>query len=327
MSTATTVTMLEQMPAAEYHAMPGLSSSGMKDLEVSTLRFWHKHVNPNRSEPEETAFTAFGSALHCAVLESTEAFRARYACELDENDFKGVLVTVDDVKGWLKDKGQIPKGKVKADFVAQAQAIDPHWPILDVLTAQHELQNAGKTIFKVQDWDRLAGCTQSLLNEPRILEILKEGRSEVSLTREDPETGVLLKGRLDWMHPKLTLDVKTFSQKLGKTIDQSINSAITYERYYRAAVNYATLRGWPDTWSGEHVLAFVESEEPFETRLKALRPKTGGQPNLYWQRGLLESRNLTRLYANCVEQYGNKSWRSAQDIDPVIDDELPGMSY
>jgi hypothetical protein len=324
---STAATVIEQLPAAEYHAMPGLSSSGMRDLEVSTLRYWFNHVRPDREEPEETPFMQFGSALHCAVLESTETFRARYACELDMDDFSGALVTMEDLRGWIKDKGHAPKGTKKADVIAQVQAIDPHWPILDVLVSDHERLNAGKTIFKVDDWDRLAGCARSLLNEPRILEILKDGRSEVSLTREDPETGVLLKGRLDWMHPKCTLDVKTFSQKNGKTIDQSVNSAITYEKYYRAAVNYATLRGWPHEWPGEHVLAFVESEEPFETRLKALRPKTGGQPNLYWQRGLLESRNLTRLYANCVEQYGTKPWRSAQDIDPVIDDELPGMSY
>lgn len=324
---ASAATIIENMPADEYHAMPGLSSSGMKDLEVSPLRYWHLHINPNRPIIEETPFTIFGSALHCAVLEGDKIFSSRYACALDPNDFDGILDTADDLKGWLKDKGRHPKGVHKADWIAQVQEADPNWPILEVLKCQYAELARDKTILKVDDWARLSGCVKSLLEEPRIQEILKDGRCEVSMTRVDPETGVLRKGRLDWMHPKLTLDIKTFSQKLGKTIDQSIASAIFYEKYYRQAVNYADLRGWPHEWKGEHVIAFVESEEPHEVRLKALRPKTGGQANIYWQRGVLESKALTRRYADYMERFGNEPWRDAQEIDPLDDSEMPGLNY
>lgn len=322
-----TTTVIEGMPPEEYHALPGLSSSGMKDLEVSPFRYWHLHLNPNRPEQEETPFMTFGSALHCAVLESADVFTSRYACALDVNDFVGALDTVEDLKGWLRDKGQHPVNGKKADFIKQVQGVDPNWPIIEVLKQQHAELTAEKTVLKVDDWNRLAGCAKSLLDEPRIQELLKDGKSEVSLTKIDPETGVLLKGRLDWMHPKVTLDLKTFSQKSGKSIDKSIADAILYDKHYRQAVNYAVLRGWPHDWKGEHVLAFVESEEPFEVRLKALRPKTGGQANLYWQRGVMESKALIRRYADYSERFGIKPWRDAQEVEPLHDEEMPGLSF
>lgn len=309
----------------DYYAMPGLSNSGMKDLAVSPLRYWHLHINPERPADEPTPEMKIGSALHCAVLEP-EAFDKRYACEIIPPD--GCLVTIEDLRGFLRDKGHAPKGTRKAEVVAQVQACDPNAPILDVLVERHAVEHAGKVIFKPEDWVRISGMTASLLDEPRVMSVLEAtGTPESAIFAKDPETGVLLKGKLDWLAPTLTMDLKTFSQKRGKSIDRSVADAILYEQYYRQAYFYATLRGWPKTFSGEFVMAFVESESPYEVRLRVLRPKTGGNANLYWERARVEVRQLIRTYAECMEHFGDKPWRYAQEITPLADEEMPGLSY
>jgi hypothetical protein len=129
------------------------------------------------------------------------------------------------------------------------------------------------------------------------------------------------------MTPKVTLDIKTFSQKRGKSIDKSVTDAIYYEQYYRQAYVYALLRGWPDKWSGDHVLAFVESEEPHEVRLRALRPKSGSQPNLYWLTAGVEVRGFCRTYAACMERFGEKPWRSECTIQALHDEDMPQLAW
>jgi|SRR6185503_6034854 len=316
------------MPASEYFAAPGLSQSAMKDLAVSPLRYWHLHVNPDRPPDEPTSEMQFGQALHCAVLEPRE-FSVRYCQALDRDDIEGCLETMEDIRGWLHDRGIKPKGTKKADVIRQAVEVNPDVPIFEMIRREHYARNSGKTMLTKAIWERVTRAADSLLSEPRVREILSEGQPEVCVFRKDEETGVLLKGRLDWVSPKMTVDPKTFSQKRGKSIDKSIADAIFYEGYYLQAFFYALLRGWPLDWRGDHVMPFVESEEPHEVRIKVLRATTAGQPNLYWERARLECRELIRLYAECASKFGfgKTPWRYAQEMDALMDEELPGMIF
>lgn len=65
--------LIENLPAADYHAAPGLSSSEIKRLLVSPAHF-------KQYQPYETAAMEFGTAVHCAILEP-EAFAATYLVE------------------------------------------------------------------------------------------------------------------------------------------------------------------------------------------------------------------------------------------------------
>jgi hypothetical protein len=316
-----------KMTEQEYHAAPGLSNSGMRDLAISPLRYWHRWINPNRQPVEPSAEMQFGSALHCLVLEPGE-FESRYCCQLCPNDIEGCLTTMDDLRRWLRDKGQTPKGKLKAELTVQVLQYDPSAPVLDVLEDLHASEHRGKVMFSKEDWTRLYGAKDSLMSEPRMKRILgDEGRAEYPIFTVDRESGVALKGKLDWLSPTLTLDVKTFSQKRGRSIDRSVADAILYESYYRQAYFYGLLRGWPQSFSGEFVMAFVESAEPFEVRLKVLRPKFGLEPNLYWIKAQLECRNLIRTFAECTQHFGEKPWRYAREIEPLVDQDMPGIGF
>jgi hypothetical protein len=325
--------------SSDYFSAPGLSNTGLKDLAVSPTRYWHKWLNPERPPDEPTPAMQFGSALHCAVLEPGE-FDKRYACEVSAEDYPGCLVSMDDLRGWLRDHGITPKGTRKDDAISQVQGVDHNVPILEVIERQHFAANQGKTILSRDDWARVHRAAESLRSEPRIQAILADGQAEVAMFATDPDTGVLLKAKMDWVTPKLTMDVKTFSQQRGKSIDKSVTDAIWYERYHWQAYLYSTIRTLqPGADRGDgpmarsravppFVLAFVESEEPHEVRIRELKPMTGGQINLFWERARIEVRGMIQVYAECMAHFGvEKPWRYAREIDPLEDEELPALAY
>ncbi|HXI85327.1 MAG TPA: PD-(D/E)XK nuclease-like domain-containing protein [Verrucomicrobiae bacterium] len=322
----------QRIPAIDYHAAPGLSNSALADLAVSPLRFWHLHVNPNRPGEESTPYLQFGSALHTAVLEPDE-FEKRYACKLDPTLYPNLLDTMDDLKAWLTEHGMQTSAKRKRELVDRVHAKDPDVPILELLKEAHDAKHEGKIQFTVEDWMRIGGAAHSLRSEPKVAEILTNGDAEVSCFVTDPETGVPLKARFDWVTPKCTLDLKTFSQQRSKTIDKTIADAIWYERYYIQAYFYSLVRAISsgDTTAAgpqkapEFIMAFVESEEPHEVRIRSFRPKVAGEINLFWQRARIEVHELIRLYADCLDRFGDKPWRDPRDVDPLEDHELPAL--
>lgn len=312
------------MPTEEYLALPGLSNSGMKDLIVSPLRYWYNFINPDRLPREETPELRLGSALHCAVLEPAD-FDKRYTRVPCEDDWPEALRTDDDLKTWLKDHGIKPTGKLKADRISQVLSSGyEHPPIVDIEVENAIRRGAGKTPLKAEEWLRVAGMAQALRDEPNINKLLDRGKSEQVFRRE--LDGVPLKGCLDWVDDRLILDLKTFSQKRGEDIDRTITQAIWYEGYYRQMAFYAQLRGWPE-WSGDIVVAFVESEPPHETRLRSFHPKSGGQANLYWTRANMDIRRLIHIYGECSKHFGLNPWRYAQDVTPLLDEEIPQLMY
>jgi len=243
---------------------------------------------------------------------------------------------MDDLRGWCKDHGIAPKGTRKAEVIAQVQAnSDPCPPILDSIRERHAVENAGKIELSKDFWYRCGNAAIALRQEPRLAEISENGQPEVWMTATDPDTKVLLKGKLDWVSPTCTVDVKTFSQMRGKSIDKSIADAIWYERYFRQAYFYCYLRSLQPgaekpglaACAPPFVLAFVESDEPHEVRLRELRAKVCGEVNVYWERARIEVRELIRTYAEYSERFGIKPWRDACDIVPLVDQEMPGLAY
>jgi hypothetical protein len=311
------------MTDAEYRAAPGLSYSALKHLAVSALRFWFHEINPEAPAVEPSPEMRFGSAVHAAILEPEE-FDNRYACELIAPE--GCLHTMDDLRGFLRDAGVTPKGTRKADVASQVRGISPSVPIYDELLEQHARQHEGKVIFKQEDWARIQGCRDSLMQEPKVVEMLREGQAEQPIFTTDKQTGVPLKGKLDWVAPTFTLDLKTFKQRSSKSIDKSIADDIYWFGYHRQFYMYHLLRGWPE-WQGDFVLAMVESEAPFEVRIKILRPKLAGQPSLYFEKARIEIRGLIDTYAYCMKEFGTKPWRHAAEPVALMDEDLPGLAF
>ena len=189
-------------------------------------------------------------------------------------------------------------------------------------------QNKGKVVFKKEDWQRIHGAAASLLDEPRLKALLAEGEPELSLFATDPDTGVKLKARLDWMAPKLILDVKTF----GPRRDQSVDKTGLQRHLVRGLLP-------PDDvlLAGARLAEGLESRlcsglrgvgSSVQTRIKVLRSKLAGEPSMYWTRALLEIRGAIRRYKELFEHFGvDQPWRYACDLDPLADEEMPQLAY
>jgi hypothetical protein len=315
--------IIYDLPASEYHATPGLSHSAMKDLIISPMRFWHNHVRPDREPQEETDFMIFGRALHSAVLDTPEVFDAQFCCEYVAPP--DALEKSDDIKQWIKDNGGKPTGTVKSapgGWIDQALAIDPHVVILEREQRRHFARNEGKHILKSEDWSRLAGCAKALMDEPEFQRLRAVGRSEVSYFVTDPDTGVPLKARMDFVAPKWTLDPKTFSQK-GKPIDRTVADAIYFEGYYRQAYLYTTIREIAGEGKTDFINPFVESEEPHEVRIRR-----HNQTSLLWEVGRSEVIRLIRLYASLMDRFGtDRPWRTNATVDDLMDEEIKGLAW
>jgi len=331
--TATT-TSLQPVTRQEYDAIRALSNSGMKDLAVSPLRYWFHWINPApKPEEDETETKALriGSALHCAVLESPEVFDTRYARALDPSDWPVCLETISDIRGWITDHGGKPSGTRKDEVTAQAldlmNRLGVEVPILDEEKRRHFAANQGKTILAVEEWERVVGMTRALFDEPELMKILEQGQPEATLTATDPETGVLLKARLDWFAPGVTADLKTFTQKRGVSIDRSIHDAIFFEKYYIQAYFYRYVRQLVTGEKSRFVFGFVESEQPHETRLKEMRPTGLEGANVYWEQARVEVRKMIRLYADCLDKYGDAPWRDPQEVAEVEDGDIKQMAW
>lgn len=313
------------MSDAEYRAMPGLSHSAMKHLAVSPYRFWHKCISPDREAEEPTDFMIFGAALHSAALDDEAVFDSKFCCEHIAPE--GALDTVPQLREWyLAATANKAKGTTKEEIAAQVRLIDGHPLIVMDEEKRHFAQNQGKHILKAEDWQRLTDCTWALHREPEFQKLRNGGRTEVSYFVTDPDTGVLLKARMDLVTPTVTADPKTFSAK-GKTIDRAVADAIYYDGYSRQAFLYTKIRHL----AGEGVLpfvnAFVESEQPHEVRIKRYVNKSGGFESVLWSQARAEVTRLIRLYAECSAKFGDKPWRTDASVDETRDEDFKGLAW
>jgi len=108
------------MPAEEYHALPRLSSSGIKRLLVSAQDFYvGSWFNPQ--EREESDAFMLGSAYHKRILEGKDAFDAAYVVkpDCDKRTTAGKQLYAE----WLEDHpGAIPIAEDIYEQINKARA-------------------------------------------------------------------------------------------------------------------------------------------------------------------------------------------------------------
>jgi hypothetical protein len=268
----------------------------------------------------------FGSALHCLVLEGQDIFTERYVSELRREDVPDALDTIGDIREWIVSRGGKPKGTRKNEIIAQAIAIDPAVEIWDAIKDRWNEAAGGRLILKAADYERVFACASALLREPFIEKMLAEGIAEDALLWE--QEGTPMKAKLDWRTPDhKILDLKSFSARRGKSIDESVAGQILYEFYYRQAFIYHTGYKAIHGKAPRYFLAFVESEEPHEVRIRELKPTNSGTANVYWQRAQIEVRHFCRIWSEHMKEFGTQPWRRDQESAELLDEEMPGLSY
>jgi PDDEXK-like domain of unknown function (DUF3799) len=335
-----------------YHAADGLSFSGMKALSISPLNYWHHNLNPDYEREKEGFALRFGKAAHCLALEP-DWFNRRYALQLTPKDRPGALVSADDMKAFLEKNGLPKSAKRKQDLIDRIKGSGLEVPIWDHEIEEYAQLHAGKTLLGEDESARLGKAASILRDDQAARAILTGGIPEVSFFVRDPETGVMLKARMDYVKPKATIDLKTFSNSRGKPTDKVVFDAIYYERYHLQCVFYTKVReltrklleageiavhgDFSEEWlkgftcNKEHGFGFVflESSEPFDLRVVQMRvsERAGGDMNVYWLSAMMAMDDLTALYTECKAKYGDGPWRDTVTLHVLADSDIPQLAF
>ncbi len=227
------------MPEAEYHADPSLSSSGIKNLIISPLDFWtDSRLNPEFEEKSTPSMIA-GKAYHKMFLEGREAFEGTYAVKPDPNDFPGLLKTASDMKGWLKERGEKQSGSVAelaqriSDICKDGKA-PPLWPVI-----MAEFEQSGKTPIPFELYKDIERAGLILNRLPSVCKAFTNGYSEVSVFWTDSKTGVPMKCRFDYLKTDKIIDLKTFSNSTGDEIEAAVAKAVSNHSYHVQVAVYS----------------------------------------------------------------------------------------
>lgn len=340
------------MPEDAYHAAEGLSCSGIKHLTVSKLNYWHRNLNPDREPEEDTGARRFGKATHCFALEP-ERFARQFAMKLSPEDFPGALVTADDLKAFLEANGLPKSGKKKSDLIERIVASGLPAVVWDLELERHAAEHAGKTFLGKEESKKIAGAAAVLAADPYVTAALSGGMPEVSFFVRDPETGVMLKARMDYVRPRSTIDIKTFSNSRGKPVEKAVFEAIFYEGYHLQCVFYNLVRelarqqlaaGAVRTYGEVHeqwlkefteaeehgfVLVFIESAPPFDLRMVLMKEAgaLGADLNVYWSSAYMRISDMKTLYAECLSRYGDGPWRDHPPPHQLEDTDLPMLMF
>jgi hypothetical protein len=143
------------LPAEQYHADPALSHSGMVDLLIHPLHYWHKSpLNPNRDMYKTSDAMKFGDRCHKLLLDERAFF----------------------------DEFAVQGGK--------------------------DLASKKKLFIRRSEWQRIKESVDMIKSVPDAYAYFSAGYPEVSIIWDDPETGIRLRIRVDWLRHFGGIDYK-----------------------------------------------------------------------------------------------------------------------
>lgn len=258
--------LVHGIPDDEYHAMPGLSATGMKWILRSPAHY--RQMIDHRVE--KPAFD-FGHAVHAKIL----GVGMDVAVIPDEMLASNGAVSTKAAKEFIAEsraKGLVP---VKADTIAEVDAI-----------------------------------AEAVLAHPKASNLLAlPGDPEVSLFGTDPDTGVHLRGRIDYLarsaNQVVNVDVKTTADVRRIKVSRTI-ADFGYDIQSEAYRHLLRINGLDP--APTHLI-FVEKDPPHEVRVVQL-----AHPDWLDVGRTLMHRAIER-YAECT----------ATDTWPG-DDDLPGVA-
>jgi hypothetical protein len=268
--------------AEDYHRAPNLcwgpsiSSSGLKTLLARSPRhYWFDSpLNPNRPAEEAKPHFSVGKGAHDMLLLSE-----RWP------DFYHVL---------------------PEDFNPNATKAQADWH-----ADREAAREAGKVILKHSEAQTVFAMAASLRANPLAAAALSNGQSEVTIVWADPETGVILRCRPDFLPTKRLIipDLKTAADASPRGFQR----AIANNGYAQGAALYmdgikAIFGSYPSNWL--HVV--MEKDPPHVVALYEL-------PAEDIERGRWLNRKAIRIFADCLNA---GKWPGYSDTPSVLG--LPG---
>lgn len=227
----------------EYLSIPCLQSSHLKKVLISEMDFWvTSWLNPNKDTvDDDTQAKIDGRAYHKRILEGSAAFYDSYfpAYEhsgpdlMDSNKELYAELKSLDVKGM--------SGKTKPEMIAALLDYDRDEyedRILDCVRNRYLAQHIGKEQLA---WKTIRYIEVSALmvnNHAHLKSWIAGGYPEVTVIWDDPVTGLRFKIRADYLKIGSVIDLKTFANQMGKTLDKAIDHAYANYKYKISAALY-----------------------------------------------------------------------------------------
>jgi hypothetical protein len=321
----------------KYHADPALGSSNIRDLLIDPAVYWFKsNMNPlEEEESEPSAALIKGSAFHKIVLEGEDAFDAEYVRGINVKEHPGALVTIDDLKAWLKEKGREVSGK-KIDLIKRVHSINPQVPIIDVM--KEELEATGKIILPWKSYDEVVVSSAMISKNPTLSKSFKGGMPEVSVFWT--QDGVRFKCRFDYLKVRAIGDLKSFTNIMEKPVQVAVNQAIWGKRYDIQASHYMNGRSQlPQLVAdgavfGDHDPEWLKKVAASDryTFVWVFYQSTGAPLThaVQFDRGTMmdqvaqaEIQKAVNLYRDNLEKFGTDMWIRQEDIHVMTDSDVP----
>lgn len=247
---------------AAYFRQPGLSSTGAKKILQSPAHYRHYVEHPE----EPKAGFDLGSAVHSKVL----GVGAQIAVYPDGNGPERFEHDGQELDNVLASNGAISTKAAKA-FETDAR--------------DRGLIPVKRVTARVVDI-----MAESVLSNPTVKALLSSGDPEVSMFATDPDTGVALRGRLDWLGPRI-VDLKTTAGDASESEFAIHAFRFGYDiqqAHYEHTYNLITGETRP------YLFAVVEAHPPYLTAVHIL----GADELLMARRRAREARER---YARAIE--------------------------
>ena len=134
---------------------------------------------------------------------------------------------------------------------------------------REEAREAGNVALLEKDYERVQQMAEALKSHRLAMRLLSEGRPEVSAYAEDEATGVIRRGRFDWLGPTILTDYKT---AVSSEPNAFVKAAANFG-YHMQAAWYADLAR--DLGHPADAFAFIaqEKEAPYLVTVIELPPE------------------------------------------------------
>jgi hypothetical protein len=324
-----------QLAAEEYHAIPALSASGIRNLLISGPDFWYRTPWLNAAYvDEDSEAMKIGRAYHTRILEGRDVFYQNYAQTFEAP--VDCLKTVDDLKDALIKCGiEKPKG-LKGDLIEQLLEVQPNAKIYDELIADYHVLHHGKEFLSEKLIASIEVAAAMIEKHPEISKCFSGGYPEVTVVWT--ETDIRFKARFDYLKARAIIDLKTFGNFMNKPIDSAIYSAMASGKYHIQAAFY--MRAFEAAQRQPHWhgcdLAFRDEHkkcaEPgfyFVFQQKGIAPlarcKKFTRGSL-WSCGEVAIEEAIKRFRENMARYGELPWVDDGVIEEFQDDHFPAYT-
>lgn len=255
----------------DYHANPAIGSSGLKSFKECPAIYYDKYLAPDREPTEESKAMRLGSFAHIKLLEP-ERFKKEY---------------------WISPEfAVVNKGK-KNEALKPMNRAHGDWGVFE-----EECAALGKKPILHSEYDEITAMALAISKHPLASRMLMNGQEEMSFFTQDPESGLMMKSRPDYLvklpdYGVCLIDYKTTA--ISMTTTKQSNHAYGLGRHIQAA-HHKTVAELATGGQIDNVVYITQMvKRPYLLRFFRM-------PTHSLQRGMDERRTYLDGIAECIQK-------------------------